>query len=366
MFKKGSGVRLILSYLLSFGLLIACILGSVKAFFYFFNYTLNTIVQDAEREKNPNITEITLEISDTTTIEDLATFLHEKQFISNPLYFRAESKLSKLDDKLKPGKYSISSNMSSDEILKLVASDISNTEETVKFTIPEGYTIPQIAEKLESLKIVTKEVFIDAVNNRTYEYPFLKDRPKNVRFALEGYLFPDTYIIRKGASAEEIIIKMLNRFEEVITQYSSYIDSSSYSLNEILTMASIIEQEAKLSEERPVIAGVIYNRLKDQMKLQMCSTIQYVLEKRKASLSYSDLEINSPYNTYKNEGLPIGPISNPGEESISAALTPEENDFYFFVVKDEKEGSHSFSRTAKEHEQNKIRYQQTIDKNFFE
>lgn len=366
MFKKGSRGRLILSYMLSLALLITCILGSLKAFFYFYDYTSNIITNDAIREKNPNITEITLEVSNITTVEDLATFLYENQFISNPFSFRIESKLGKLDHKLKPGKYSISSNMSSTEILKLVTSDISNNEETIKFTIPEGYTIIQIAEKLEGLKIVSKKDFIDAVNNRAYDYPFLNNVSKSTKYALEGYLFPDTYIIRKGATPEEIIIKMLNRFQEVTLKYSGYIASSSYDLNQILSIASIIEQEAKLSDERSIISGVIYNRLNAEMKLQMCSTIQYVLEKRKAALSYSDLEINSPYNTYKNVGLPVGPICSPGEESISAALMPEQNDYYFFVVKDEEEGSHSFSSTAKEHELNKSKYQQSIDKNFYE
>jgi UPF0755 protein len=338
----------------------------MKAFSYFFNYTSNIVTADAAREKNPNIKEISIEISDTTTIKDLSTYLYEKGFISNPFYFRIESKLSKLDTQLKPGKYSISSNMSSTEILKLFTSNMTAEEETIKFTIPEGYTIVQIADKLESMDIVSKEDFLSAVNNRSYEYDFLKAVPNNVKYALEGYLFPDTYIVRKGASPEEIIIKMLNRFEEVISQYSNYLDTSDYNLNQILTIASIIEQEAKLSEERPIISGVVYNRLNEDMKLQMCSTIQYVLEKRKTALSYSDLEVNSPYNTYKNSGLPIGPICCPGEESISAALMPEENDYFFFVVKDEEEGSHSFSTTAKEHELNKSRYQQNIDKNFYE
>jgi UPF0755 protein len=366
MFKRNSTIRFAVSTIVSIALLITCIVVSVKVFSYFFNYTSNIIASDDLREKNPNITEITLEISDTTTIEDIASYLYEKKFISNAYSFRIESKLSKLDSKLKPGNYSISSNMSNDEILKLVTSDMAVEEETIKFTIPEGYTVVQIAEKLESMKIVSKEDFFDAVNNRDYDYEFLRNIPDGVKYDLEGYLFPDTYIIRKNATPEEIIIKMLNRFEEVISQYSNYVDSSNYNLNDVLSIASIIEQEAKLSEERPIISGVIYNRLNSNINLQMCSTIQYVLEKRKASLSYSDLEISSPYNTYKNQGLPIGPICCPGVESISAALMPEENDFYFFVVKDDEEGSHSFSKTAEEHAANKSKYQQTIDKNFIE
>ena len=366
MFKRGSMIRFTLSTLLSLALLAVCVLGSIRAFSYFFNYTSHIIESDTQREQNPNIREISIDISKGTTIKDVAELLYENELIANPLYFRIESRLSKLDTKLKPGKYSISSNMSSSQILKLLTSDLTVAEETLKFTIPEGYTIVQIADRLENLQIVSKESFLDAVNNREYDYPFLRDIPSDTKYALEGYLFPDTYIVRKGATPEEIIVKMLNRFQEIIAPYSNYINTSPYSLHEILAIASIIEQEAKLSEERPIISGVIYNRLDSDMKLQMCSTIQYVLEKRKAALSYADLEVASPYNTYIHTGLPIGPICAPGAESIEAALLPDANDYFFFVVKNEAEGSHSFSKTAKEHEYNKTRYQQSIDKNFYE
>ncbi|WP_074463578.1 endolytic transglycosylase MltG [Cellulosilyticum sp. I15G10I2] len=366
MFKRGSTIRFTLSTILSLALLIVCIVGSARAFSYFFNYTSNIVESDASREKNPNIKEISIEILKGTTVKELADLLYENDFISNPFYFRLESKLSKLDTQLKPGKYSISSNMSNTQILKLLTSDMTVAEETIKFTIPEGYTIIQIADRLENLNIISKESFLDAVNNREYDYAFLRNLPRDTKYALEGYLFPDTYIVRKGATPEEIIIKMLNRFQEIISQYSNYINSSEYSLHEVLAIASIIEQEAKLSEERPIIAGVIYNRLNSDMKLQMCSTVQYVLEKRKAALSYADLEVVSPYNTYTNTGIPIGPICAPGAESISAALMPDTNDYYFFVVKNEAEGSHSFSATASEHERNKTRYKQSVDKNFYE
>ncbi len=366
MFKRGSTIRFTLSTILSLALLTVCIVGSVKAFSYFFNYTSNIIENDTSRERNPNITEITVDVSKQTTIKEVAALLYENQFISNPFYFTLESKMSKLDDQLKPGKYSISSNMSSGQILKLLTSDMTVAEETIKFTIPEGYTIIQIADRLENLKIVSREDFLDAVNNREYDYSFLKNIPSGTKYILEGYLFPDTYIVRKGATPEEIIVKMLNRFQEVISPYSNYINSSSYNLHELLAIASVIEQEAKLSEERPIIAGVIYNRLNSEMKLQMCSTVQYVLEKRKATLSYADLEVLSPYNTYTNVGLPLGPICAPGAESISAALMPDTHDYYFFVVKNEAEGSHSFSSTASEHERNKSRYKQSVDKNFHE
>lgn len=366
MAKKHLNVRFTLSILLSVVLFIVCIIASITLFTRSFNYTQQLVENDTAREKNPNIREIQIVVSPGTSVKEIAQILYENDLISHPLTFRLASRWNKLDTKLRPGEYSISSNMSSDQILKLLTSDITNANETIKFTIPEGYTIIQIANTLDQLDIVSKESFLEAVYTRAYDYEFLKELPQDMKYPLEGYLFPDTYIVRKGATPEEIIIKMLNRFEEIIHPYNNAIKTSPYSLHEIVTMASIIEQEAKLSEERPIIAGVIYNRLEANMKLQMCSTIQYILEKRKTSLSYEDLKVDSPYNTYTNNGIPIGPICAPGAESLIATVMPDTHNYYFFVVKNIQEGSHAFSSNAKDHELNKRRYQQSIDKNFYE
>lgn len=366
MSKKQSKRRIICHGLFGFTLLIVGVLGCIKVLSYTYDYTSTIILSENARESNKNISEMTLRITPQTTLKELAQLLADQSFVSNALYFRIEAKLNKVKEPLNSGQYSISSNMSSNEILEMLTTDITSEKETIKFMIPEGYNIVQIAAKLENEGIVSESDFLNAVQERDYDYTFLKNMPSDSKYKLEGYLFPDTYIIRKDATPEEIIIKMLNRFNEIFSKYKAYINTSYYDLHEILTIASMIESEAKLDEERSIISGVIYNRLDTGMKLQMCSTVQYLLEKRKANLSYDDLGVDSPYNTYQYAGLPIGPICNPGEAAIAAALSPEAHDYYYFVVKDASIGSHSFSSTATEHANAKKRYQQSVDKNFID
>lgn len=346
-------------------LLLIGISGSYTAFIKGYNYTLSIMEDTTTRKNNPNIREFDLVITPNSNARTVSSELLSNNFITKQKLFLIEAKLKHFDSKIIPGTYAISSNMSSSDIINFLT-QTTKVEETIKFTIPEGFTVAQIAERLEKENIVTKDDFLKAANTRKYDYKFLKDIPKDTKYPLEGYLFPDTYEVRKGISPEEIIVMMLNRFEYVINQYSTYIHNSSYSLHDIVTIASIIQQEAKLTEERPIISGVIYNRLNAKMKLQMCSTIQYVLEKRKTNLSFSDLEIDSPYNTYKYDNLPVGPISCPGEESLSAALQPESHSYLYFVLKNSNTGAHIFSTTSEEHANNKIKYQQSIDKNFVE
>ncbi len=369
MSKKKLALRLILSFLLSVLLLALCVIGSIKVFNYCFNYTSTIITSDHERQKNTVIREEEITVTPEMTLEDLAQLLYTKDLIASVPYFLLETKLDKITaSSLRPGDYSITSNMSSTQIVKLLTSDLKSADETVTVIIPEGFTLVNIADRLENAGLFSREAFLEAVNvrNRSYEYDFLKNLPNNLKYSLEGYLFPATYTFRKDATPEEVIYQMLHKFDEVLSSYTSAINVSGYSMHKILTIASIIEHEAKISEERPVISGVIYNRINTDMPLQMCSTIQYVLEKRKEALSYSDLEVDSDYNTYQHKGLPPGPICSPGEAAISAAIMPAEHNYYYFVVTGDEAGSHSFGETAADHERNTIKYKQTLDMNFRE
>ncbi|PHV70637.1 hypothetical protein CS063_08880 [Sporanaerobium hydrogeniformans] len=364
--RKKSVLRLLICTLLSLFLLTAGVIGSIRVFNYCFNYTSTLIANENEREKNTVIREVSITLTPDMSLEDLAKSLYKENLISNIHYFLFETKLNKLASQLRPGQYTITSNMSNAQILKLMSSDLKSEEDTVTITIPEGFTLVNIADRLEKAGLFTREDFLAATNlrNRSYEYSFLKDLPTNLKYSLEGYLFPATYTFRKNATPEEVIYQMLRKYDEVLSNYSSAIKTSGYSMHEILTVASIIESEAKVSEERPLISGVVYNRLNADMPLQMCSTIQYVLEKRKESLSYSDLEVDSDYNTYQHKGLPPGPICCPGEAAISAAVMPEEHNYYYFVVTGDEIGSHSFAETAADHERNTLKYKQTLDMNF--
>lgn len=329
-----------------------------------FQSSYKIITERAEKQTSSNIKEVKIQIKRGASTEEIAQIIYDNGLISNKLWFRLQSKLYKFDGKYKEGTFSLNTNMDDKRMMELLTTDKVVDEENIRVTIPEGFTIAQIANRLEELQLVTREEFFKAVNEREYDYEFLNDFAQSKKHKLEGYLFPDTYFIRKDATAEEIIIRMLNRFEEITNKYKQELVNLPYSFDEVITIASIIEGEAKLDEERPIIAGVMYNRLADSMKLQMCSTVQYALEKRTANLSYDDLAVESPYNTYKYAGLPAGPISSPGEASIRAAFQPEEHDYYFFVVSDLENGSHAFSATAGEHANNKAKYKQTLDKNF--
>jgi UPF0755 protein len=277
----------------------------------------------------------------------IAKLLKENNLIRNERFFIWRAKVLGADGKLQAGKYLLSPNMTTDQIIKKIFAGKAQID-TVKVTIPEGYTLKDIATKLSRLGLVNKDKFLEIAQNDTFDYDFLKDVPKDRPNRLEGYLFPDTYFIHVNADEKEIINIMLKRFQEV---YNSTIKNNAKNVgmtpDQIVIIASIVEKEAAIDSDRPMIAGVIYNRLKKNMKLQLCPTVVYALGIHKDVLSYKDLQVDSPYNTYQHYGLPIGPICNPGLKSIEAALLPTKHDFYYYVAK--KDGSHIFSITYEEH-----------------
>ncbi|HHY90462.1 MAG TPA: endolytic transglycosylase MltG, partial [Clostridiales bacterium] len=304
------------------------------------------------RPVNANDSEkITVEIPTGSSSAKIADILKENKLIKSKIVFQFLSKKTGADGRMKAGNYSLSPAMSTQDIIHiLVKGDIAN--DSVKITIPEGFELNQIIARLEKHGLIDKEKFIQIANYQDFNYPFLKDVPKGEN-RLEGYLFPDTYLIPKHAKEEDIIMKMLDRFQEVFKEeYYERAKELNMSIHEVVTLASIIEREAKLDEERPIISSVFHNRLQKGMPLQSCATVQYILGERKAVLSTKDLQIDSPYNTYKYLGLPPNPIASPGESSIRAALYPEKTDYLYFVASKEGNG-HIFSRTFQEHVQAK-------------
>lgn len=353
-------LRLFLNIIIVGGLIFAVDLVFKKGF----ESSYDIVTEQSNKQHDANVKEVKIKVNKGATTQDIAEAVYEGGLISNQLWFRIQSKFFKYDGKYREGMFSLNTTMDEQRIMEVLTTDPIKERNSIRVTIPEGFTIAQIAERLEELELVTKEDFLTAVNEKDYDYDFLKDISPDKKNKLEGYLFPDTYFFAEDATSQEIIIRMLNRFEEITNNYKQELAHMPYSFDEVITMASIIEQEAKLDEERAIISGVMYNRLEDSIKLQMCSTVQYALEKRKANLSYEDLEVESRYNTYKYDGLPIGPICSPGEASIRSAFQPEEHDYYFFVVNDSELGSHAFSSTADEHNKNKAKYKQSVDKNF--
>ncbi|KMT21311.1 endolytic transglycosylase MltG [Clostridium cylindrosporum] len=250
---------------------------------------------------------------------------------------------------VKPGTYKFSTSVSVKSMLDSIAGDKVNGDYLIKVTIPEGFTAVQIANKLVSDGVITdKNSFMNEINKGDFSsFKFISTASEGRPIRLEGYLYPDTYEFRKGSSNQEIINAMLESYEDnaypIVKEGAKRL---SVGEDEILKMASVIEKEARSDEERPIISGVFYNRLKSKMRLQSCATVLYALGRHKDKLYYKDLEVNSPYNTYRNIGLPIGPISNPGIKSLKAAADPKSHDYIYFVL--QNNGKHFFTKDYNE------------------
>jgi UPF0755 protein len=222
-------------------------------------------------------------------------------------------------------------------------------------TIPEGFSLLQI-EPLVASKLGQPMDSVEAAVRDTA----LLHRLDIPTPTLEGYLFPDTYIFEEHTSAASAIDAMVRRFEQVWKpEWTARLDSIHLSRNDVMALASIVEKEARLPEERPVIAAVYLNRMKDGMLLQADPTVQYALGKHVARVYYKDLEVESPYNTYKHKGLPPGPIASPGKPSIEAALYPANAPYEYFVAF--PDGHHEFSRDLAGHEQAKAQARKAWD-----
>lgn len=290
-----------------------------------------------------------VEIPKSSSIGAIATILKEENVISSRTGFVIRARLSGKSSKLKYGEFIFSPDMSYDEIITTLCENGAK-KETVTVSIPEGYSVEMIIKKFTEAGIGTNEEFEKALK-KEYDYDFLKniDVPKECKYRLQGFLFPETYEFYKDATAEDVISKMLAKFEEEYKKISrSYDDIST-----IITKASMVEREAKLDEERSMIAGVIENRLNIDMILQIDATVVYAISDGLYDVErvlYKDLEIDSKYNTYKYKGLPIGPICNPGLESIKAVLNPAEHEYLYYRTTDAGDGSHRFSKTIEEHE----------------
>ncbi len=281
---------------------------------------------------------------------DIAQALSQNHIIRHPLWFRVISKLGGHDGSYQSGTFTLYEGTSYESLFSFLKH--APAPEGVKITIPEGFELRQIADRLVEAGLVDRNRFYDLIENGDFDYDFVKKIPKREN-RLEGYLFPDTYEFPKDADEKLIIDRMLARFDEVYRpEYRARAKELGLTDDEVITLASVIEREAQGDHDREAVAGVFHNRLKSDTYpyLESCATVQYILKERKAVLSIADTKIDSPYNTYKNPGLPLGPIASPGAEAIHAALYPTEHDYLFFVL--DSSGTHQFARTFEEHQQN--------------
>ena len=292
-------------------------------------------------------TEVQFVVKLGDTPEDVYNRLEKEGIIGNALLFRLENIIKSADTDYKPGEYVLSSNMKTDTINSILRSDPENTEITIRLL--EGYSINNIATYLEANEIIPAETFIWASYNRAYKHRFLEGKTISLHW-LEGYLFPDTYRIRSDLSpsqtADSIINKMLDRFVDIyFSTYEQRVSESNLKMDEVITIASIIEKDFPREEERPMGAEVIYNRLSKQMNLNMPSTLLYALNEkvRLDRLTEEDRNVDSPYNTYNKPGLPPGPICNPGEKCIKAALDPGDGNLLYCILINEDTYEHFFT-----------------------
>lgn len=237
---------------------------------------------------------------------------------------------------IKAGQYSIEGNYNLKEIIDLLES---GKGRMVKLTIPEGYSLAQIVEILEKTGHIDKDKFYQELNNKRDKFPY---PTPNGNF--EGYLYPETYFLPEKYDEKIVIDTMLNEFLKRFP-VEKYPDKEEFYKK--LIMASILEREAMVKSEKPVMASVFYNRMKKGMTLSSDATVNFVYNYSKKRIYYKDLRVDSPYNTYKYKGLPPAPICNPAVDSVEAAYNPADTDYLFFVAKGD--GSHYFSKTYKEH-----------------
>lgn len=288
------------------------------------------------------------------TSAKVGRILEEAGLIHNGTVFRYWLRHYELDGKIQAGDYILSPSQSLNEIVdKLVAGEVHR--ETLRFTIPEGLFVTDIAARLAERGIVDEERFLELASDLSLwqDYWFIQELPPDQQVPLEGYLFPDTYeIFVAEEDREELIIDlMLKQFKKVFTQeMREQAQAMDFTVHQVVTLASIVEKEAVVHHERPIIAGVFLNRLERPMLLQSCATVNYILQDFTIrNLSKEQMAIPSPYNTYVTQGLPPGPIAAPGQASLRAVLWPEETEYYFFVAKDNGSSEHYFGKTYDDH-----------------
>lgn len=297
-------------------------------------------------DKN-NKENIVVEIPKGAGISTMSDILYENNLIKNKDLFKVVVKLSNKVPSIKAGKYLLNKTYSNNDILNILASG-KLYNDGIKVTIPEGSTSKEIVFILTNKKLGIKENYERLINSPKdfyKEYSFLKEDGIT---SLEGFLYPETYYFDKNASEKEILSTMISRFKNVYTdELKDRQKSLDMTLAQVVNLASIVEKEAVKDEDRPTIASVFYNRLDIGMPLQSDATIQYIFEERKKIVTYNDLKIDSPYNSYKNKGLPPTPIASPGISSIKATLYPEETEYLYFVAK--MDGGNNYSTNYEQH-----------------
>jgi UPF0755 protein len=295
---------------------------------------------------------------------EIAQQLLDQKIINNKNIFIIYSKLHSVGNKIQAGEYTLNSNMTVAEIIEVLTAGKVSTQ-SVRVTVVEGKTNDQVAKILADKNVVAERDFQLAITDDSYDFEF---KNTALNFNYQGFLFPDTYQFGKDLTVHDVVQRMLSNFESRFTdKMMNDMEARNMKLGDVIILASIIEKEVgrnksniteeditTMEQERKLVASVFYNRLGIDMALESDATVNYVTGKADRSVTIEDTKINSPYNTYRNRGLPPGPISNPGLDSIEAAIYPTESDYLYFL--NSPDGTAYFGKTLEEHNENRVKY----------
>ncbi|MGJ9457052.1 endolytic transglycosylase MltG [Oceanobacillus sp. CF4.6] len=352
--KEASTVRKIVSIIL-IALILILVIGGISGFLY-----VKSALEPVNSESDE---QITVEVPIGSSTSTIANILEENGIIKDGRIFRFYTKFNN-ESEFQAGEYTFTPAVTFDEIIESLKNGRVYIEPIHTVTIPEGLTVDQIADIFSETFAFTKGEFLEQVNDETYvgkliaSYPdLLSDAILNqeIRTPLEGYLFASTYdFYKEEPSIESIIEAMLTQTQKVYSNYAADLEQIDFTTHEAITFASLVERETASEEQRQQISRVFYNRLDAGMPLQTDPTVLYALGEHNETVTYDDLEIESPYNTYYIEALPIGPISNFAENSLKAVLEPAESDYLYFLH--DSEGNIYYAETHDEHLQNRDQY----------
>ncbi len=338
------------------------LVGIIAGAWFYFSYNSNTQKPFYENGQTKVFV-----VKSGQSVKAISASLKEEGLIGSDFFFKMMAGQSGKEKDIKAGAYELSASMTAKEILEKLASGRVINEEREVTAIP-GWTRRDLAGKVKEwglgqegdLYSLTGEPFKECgkkspeIKDYSKQFDFLADKP--ACRGLEGYLFPDTYRLYKSANTEDLILKMLKNFNKKLTsQMRDDIKKQGKTIYEIVTMASIIEKEVRSEKDMKMVSGIFWNRINSGQALQSCATLAYILGINKAIYSIEDTQTDSPYNTYQNQGLPPGPISNPGAEAIEAAIYPENNDYFYFLSRSDN-GETVFAKTYEEHLRNKEKY----------
>lgn len=321
-------------------------------------------VSSALKPVDPDATKtIAVEVPIGSSLSSIAALLEEKGVIKDARVFKYYAKFNN-ESQFQAGNYDLTQAMTLDELIESLKTGKVYREPVFTITIPEGYTLEQIGKVIEKKTSYTQKEFMDLVTSDEFVQQMMTNYPDlvtdavladTIRYDLEGYLYPATYsYFEENPSLESIVEEMVATMNNVVKNYMDVLTEKQMTVHELLTFASLLEEEATAQTDRETIASVFYNRIDEGMPLQTDPTVLYALGEHKDRVLYEDLEIANPYNTYKNKGLPPGPIAGAGKTSIEATLNPSSTDYFYFLA--DKEGVNHFSKTYEEHLQKVEKY----------